>query len=257
MTGKVNLPVVGGSKKLWISRGVVVGALVFGLYGVLPIVWSALLAGLGLIGIGIVGVLGVGIVKLLPFLGQVWENRILKLRKSEARANPLEQLQNRLIERSGEVLTFENALRAISGQIIGLNRMIDERSRQDPNHDLKRERVSLDAMKRFHEKQVAKLRDAKQALVDFKTEIDRKKFELDFATVGNAALKSLSAAEGGDVSQRLLTQEAFQSIENQFDQVFGDLEIEASLEQARKLGFTGSEAEAQALETPDNQRGDA
>jgi hypothetical protein len=71
--------------KLLVRVGVVVAGIA-GLALVLPIIYSAFLASLGLLGVGITAIIGFGIFSALPMLGQKWENAMLHLRKAEARA---------------------------------------------------------------------------------------------------------------------------------------------------------------------------
>lgn len=51
----------------------------------LPLVYYAFLSALGLLGLGITAGVGVALIKALPWLGQKWENKLLSLRKAEAR----------------------------------------------------------------------------------------------------------------------------------------------------------------------------
>ena len=84
------------NKSLMVRAAVAVGV-VGALALVLPLVWFAFLSTLGLLGIGITAVIGFGLVQAIPALGQKWENKLLGLRKAEARANPIEQIQNNVI----------------------------------------------------------------------------------------------------------------------------------------------------------------
>ena len=224
------------NQKVWFVRAGVIVASVVGLAIALPAIYGAFLASLGLLGIGIVGVLGAGIIYTMPLLGQKFENAILKLRKAEARQNPIEQMQNRLIERAGQLTQFEKALTVISGHVSNMRRMVEEEAKLDPDHDLTGPNKSLNAMVAFYNKHLEKLKAAKKAVNEYEREIKRKSFEWEFAQTGKAAMQSMSAADGDkDIVNKLLTDEAFKEVETQFDQVFGELEVQTVLDQAAHL----------------------
>ena len=80
--------------KVWALRG---GA-AFGTLALLalsgPLIWAAVSAGVGLAALAGMAAVGFVSFQALPLAVQKLENRMLKLRKAEARANPIEQLQN-------------------------------------------------------------------------------------------------------------------------------------------------------------------
>src|ERR1035437_493134 len=89
-----------------VVRGAVVAGAIVVLALILPVVYFAFLSTLGLIGIGITAVIGYGFIQALPMLGQKWENKLLGLRKSEARSNPIEQIQNNVIRKAQQLKAF-------------------------------------------------------------------------------------------------------------------------------------------------------
>ncbi|NRR31773.1 hypothetical protein HSX11_16465 [Oxalobacteraceae bacterium] len=74
--------------------------------------------------------MGIALFQTLPLLGQKLENRLLAARKAEARANPIEQLQNFLMQKRERVRAFKGAVVQIGAQIKSMSDMIDERKRQ-------------------------------------------------------------------------------------------------------------------------------
>ena len=76
----------------WI-RGLFVAAGVVGLALFAPVVWMAVTGGMGLLVLGGVLAAGFAAVQAVPLMGQKLENALLAARKSEARRNPIEQLQ--------------------------------------------------------------------------------------------------------------------------------------------------------------------
>jgi len=201
---------------------------------VLPAIWYAFLTSLGLAGIAIIGGLGVGLSALLPYLGQKLENEILRIRKSEAGKNPIEQMQNQLIRRNEQLNQLKSALLKIASKIKSLERVIDDRAKSYPGHDLSEMRKSLDAMKTYYQKQKGKLMQAEKTLDEFKSAVEQKIFEHGFAQAGQEILLSMSKTGKESLQQDILTDEAFRSVEAAFDEAFTSLEFEESYEQKIK-----------------------
>ena len=201
---------------------------------VLPSIWYAFLTSLGLAGIAIIGGLGVGLSALLPYLGQKLENEILRIRKSEAGKNPIEQMQNQLIRRNEQLNQLKSALLKIASKIKSLERVIDDRAKSYPGHDLSEMRKSLDAMKTYYQKQKGKLMQAEKTLDEFKSAVEQKIFEHGFAQAGQEILLSMSKTGKESLQQDILTDEAFRSVEAAFDEAFTSLEFEESYEQKIK-----------------------
>ena len=102
----------------------------------MPIVWVAVSAGLGLLSLAALGIIGFALFQALPWAMQRFENHVLLLRKAQARANPIEQLQNGCMRREQRLQSFRRALVTIGGQIESMGQMVEERAHQDPDHGL-------------------------------------------------------------------------------------------------------------------------
>lgn len=203
-----------------------------------PLIWAAASAGVGLIVLLVLGALGVGIMQALPLLGQKWENKLLAVRKAEARRNPIEQLQNFLMEKAKRVALFKQAVVQIGTQIKGLSDMLDDRKRTKPGYDASKQEAALAAMRQAHQVLEAKYRRADEALGQLKEVIDDKRFEWSFGQAGQAAIAQLNAASGEDLLNQMLADEAFASVRDNFNQVFAELELEASkLSSQQQLTF--------------------
>ncbi len=81
-----------------------------------PWVWKAVSAGLGFAALAILGLAGAAALQALPLAAQKLENRLLAARKAEARANPIEQLQNDVLRREERLRSFRAALVQIGAQ---------------------------------------------------------------------------------------------------------------------------------------------
>lgn len=217
---------------------------VLGVVGILalaaPVIWAAASAGAGLIALIVLGVIGVGLMQTLPLLGQKWENRLLAARKMEARRNPIEQLQNFLLEKHNRVKLFRSAVVQINTQIKGLSDMLAERKRTKPGYDASKQESALEAMRQAHSVLVTKYERAEAALKQLEEVIDDKKFEWNFGQAGQLAIAQLNAASGEDLLNQMLADEAFSSVRDNFNQVFAELEMEAAkLTQTQQLSFDG------------------
>ena len=217
--------------------GVVIGSIVL-LALVAPIIWAAASAGVGLIALGVVGIIGFGVIQALPYFGQKIENTVLKLRKAEARGNPIEQLQNFLRQKAQQVADFKIAVSQIGGQIRSLEDMVAQRKRERPGYDASAQERSIQAMKDAHATLKAKYINADKALSDLKIVIQDKEFEWKFSQAGQQAMQTLNATSGKELMEAMLADEAFSSVTDNFNKVFADLEMEAQhLTSVKQLEF--------------------
>ena len=80
-----------------------------------PLIWAAVAAGVGLVALLGLAAAGSVVFQALPLAMQTLENRWLRWRKAEARANPIEQLQSECLRREERLAAFRRALVAIGG----------------------------------------------------------------------------------------------------------------------------------------------
>lgn len=205
-----------------------------------PVIIGAATAGLGILAIGGIGVVAIGAFQALPLLGQKWENKLLAARKAEARKNPIEQLQNYLLEKHNQVKVFRSAVVQIGTQIKSMSDMVADRKAKKPGYDARKQEESLAMMKGGHEKLVIKYKNAEKALVELEEIIDDKKFEWNFGQAGQLAVAQLNAVSGEDLLNQMLADEAFSSVRDNFNTVFAELEIEAAkLNNGEQLTYDG------------------
>ena len=203
-----------------------------------PIIWAAASAGVGLIALGVIGLTGVGFIQLIPYFGQKIENTVLKLRKAEARGNPIEQLQNFLRQKAQQVADFKVAVTTINAQIKSLQDMVNQRKRERPGYDASAQEKSIQAMKDAYNVLVEKYTNAEKALNELRLAIQDKEFEWKFSQAGQEAMKSLNATSGKELMEAMLADEAFSSVTDNFNKVFAELEMEAqNLTSAKQLSF--------------------
>jgi hypothetical protein len=213
------------NRVLWI-RGAAAFATIALLFAAMPIIWAAVAAGVGLLALAAIAIVGVAAFQALPLAMQTYENRLLQRRKAQARANPIEQLQNECMRREQRLQSFRRALVTIGGQIESMRQMVAERSHQDPEHVLERQQRALSRMAHFYECNLVRLNEAQSALEAFRHQIKQKMFEWEFAQAGQVVMAALHPGELNDLMQDLLTDEALRSVQNRFNTVFAELDVE-------------------------------
>jgi len=205
---------------------VVIGAI--GLLAlVLPVVYFAFLSTLGLVGIGITAAIGYGVVQALPMLGQKWENKLLGLRKSEARANPIEQIQNNVIRKAQQLKAFKDGIETIGGQIGSLESSLKEQARKDPDDDLTDQWAAVAKMKDFYEKKKANYMTAAKALEEYKKAVERAKFKFGFGTAAQGIANAMNDNDAKTLMENMLADEAFSAVDQRYNQAFATLDMDS------------------------------
>jgi hypothetical protein len=201
-------------------------------------IWAAVSGAMGMVALGTVAIIGIGLFQALPLLGQKWENWLLKRRKAEARANPMEQLQNFLIAKTRQVAAFKDAVSGIGTEVKNLDQMLDERRKK--GKDVSRKEEALGAMRKAHADYIRVYEAAEHALVELTETIDDAQFDYKFAQKGQATMQAMNAMGGQDLLNSMLAGEAFDSIRNNFNSVFSELEmVAAKLNTQKQLDFGG------------------
>jgi hypothetical protein len=212
--------------KIWLVRGGAVAATVALLALSAPLIWAAVSAGAGLLSLAAMAAAGFASFQLMPLGLQKLENRVLALRKNEARANPIEQLQNDCLRREERLQSFRRALVSIGGKIESMRQMLEERRHSDSGHVLDRQQRGLDRMVHFYQGNLRRLDEAHQALDAFRHQVKQKGFEWEFAQAGRDVMAALNPSEVEDLMQDLLTDEALRSVQDHFNSVFAELDVE-------------------------------
>ena len=212
--------------EVWLLRGAATAAMVGVLTLSAPLIWGAVVAGAGIAVLAVMAVIGFTCLQLLPLGMQKLENKILSLRKTEARQNPIEQLQNDCIKREERLQSFRRALVTIGGQIESMGQMVDERRHTDPAHILDRQDRALKRMTHFYNANIRRLEEAQVALEAFRHQVKQKMFEWEFAQAGKVVMAALNPRELEDLMQDLLTDEALREVQSRFNNVFAELDVE-------------------------------
>lgn len=212
--------------RTWWLRAIAVTAVLGALAASAPLIVMAISAGAGLLTMGGMAIVGFAALQALPLGMQKLENRLLQARKQEARDNPIEQLQNDCLRREERLQTFKRALVSIGGQIESMREMLHERKDKAPHHVLDKQERAIDRMDHFYQANIVRLQEAHQALEDFRTQVTQKAFEWEFAQAGQVVMAALNPAELQDLMQDLLSDEALRSVQNRFNMVFAELDVD-------------------------------
>jgi hypothetical protein len=210
----------------WIVRGVAIAATLALLALSAPLVWAAVSAGAGLAALAGMAAVGCAAFQAVPLAMQKLENRVLALRKAEAQTNPIEQLQNDCLRREKRLNEFRAALVTIGGQIESMRQMVQERKHLAPHHVLDRQERAIERMEHFYRANIDRLEEARNALEAFRTQIKQKVFEWEFAQAGQVVMAALNPAEMQDLMQDILSDEALRTVQNRFNMVFAELDVD-------------------------------
>ena len=197
----------------WLVRGAAVAATVVALILSAPLIWVAVSAGLGLVALAGLALTGTLLFQALPLLGQTLENRLLKLRKAQARTNPIEQLQMEVLRRAERLTAFRKALATVGGQIESITQMLDERRHKDPNHVLERQQRALQRLRQFQQVNLNRLAEAQSALEEFRCTVERKNSEWTIALAIDDTAQLLDPNAAEHLMQDLLTDTALRSVD--------------------------------------------
>ena len=212
--------------KTWWLRAIAVAAVLAALAVSAPLIALAVTAGAGLLTLAGMALVGFVALQAMPMGLQKLENRLLKLRKQEARENPIEQLQNDCLRREERLQTFRRALVNIGGQIESMREMVEKRKGIAPHFVLDKQERAIARMDHFYQANIGRLKEAHQALEDFRTQVKQKSFEWEFAQAGQVVMAALNPAELQDLMQDLLSDEALRSVQNRFNMVFAELDVD-------------------------------
>lgn len=245
-------PVQPPKQKSWLARGVMAIGAFAALVFLLPVIYFAFLSALGLLGIGIIAVIGIGLIQLLPLLGQKWENKILGLRKAEARANPIEQLQNSLVLKAQKLQSFKEGMLNIGSQIASLDDSLKAQALKDPEDDFTDQRAAIAKMKEFYERRKVTYGAAVQALEDYKKAIDRAKFKYGFGTAAQGIAQAMNDNDAQTLMSNMLADEAFKSVDQRFNSAFAALDLDsAELSNTNRIEFgKGLAIDLQTIKIP-------
>jgi hypothetical protein len=114
----------------------------------------------------------------------------------------------------------------IGGKIESMKEMVAERQHAAPDHVLSKQRQAIQRMEHFYGANLHRLDQAHAALEAFQHQVKQKMFEWEFAQAGQIVMNALNPSELTDLVQGLLTDEALRSVQDRFNTVFAELDVE-------------------------------
>ena len=157
-----------------------------------PLLWALASAGVASIVIVVLGAVLVGLIQTIPLMGQKWENKLLAMRKAEARENPIEQHQNSARRMASQIEAYKKATTVIDAQIQGMKDMVKAQRKKDPNYDFERTERGIEKMQLAYQKRLVTIDNGEKKLAEFRLEIEREIFEWDMAKAARSTSGMLS-----------------------------------------------------------------
>ena len=216
------------SQKVWLVRGTAVVATLVLLAAFAPLVWVAVSAAAGIATLVGMTAAGFTVFQALPLAMQKLENRVLQARKVEAHTNPIEQLQNEVLRRAERLQSFRRALVIVGGQIESISQLLVDRRHCDPTHVLDRQERALHRLQQFQSVNLGRLGQAQTALDEFRFTVERKESEWRIALAIGEANELLDPNATDNLMQDLLTDTALRSVQERFNCVFAELDVQMS-----------------------------
>lgn len=230
-------PRLSNQHQRWLVRAVCAGGCIALLCLAAPLVWAAVSAGAGIAALAAMAAVGLVAFQSIPLGMQKLENRLMQLHRAEARRNPVEQLQNEMLRRAQRLKAFRNALVTVGGQIESIAQMLAERQHSDPEHVLERQARALQRLKQFHGINLNRLVQAQAALEEFRLTVQRKESEWNIATEIDRATRVMDPHAADQLLQDLMTDTALRAVQDRFNTVFAELDIQMSASESPTRGL--------------------
>jgi len=131
-----------------------------------------------------------------------------------------------MLRRAQRLGSFRNALVQVGAHIESIEETIAERSHKDPGHVLDRQHRALTRLKQFHGLNIDRLIKAQAALEEYRLMVQRKESEWCIALEIEKATLALNPSQAEDLIQDLLTDTALRTVQDRFNAVFAELDIE-------------------------------
>lgn len=238
------------------SNVIKIGAVVAGIVVLaiaLPLIYSAFLASLGLAGIAIIGGIGIAAVKAIPYMGQVINNRLIAAQVHEAEANPIAQMDNKIIRDAQEISYSEQAYATVCAQITNMNKMVSDQIKDDPGYDASDEKSDLRDMEQYKVAMSDEIIQAKRDLEDYKVNVKRWKMKTKFAEAGQQVMGVMNKDTAIKVRQSILDDAALQASATKYNGTMAALRIRTQkLSSANQLSFNrGTTIDVSSIKIPE------
>lgn len=226
-------------KQITTKRVMIGGVSLLGLAVALPVAVMAVQAGAALVVVGALVVGGYLVWRRVPLWIQRNENSIIEANqrelnrhlaalKQEARKNPIEQAQNEYLRRQRQYEAFKSAMEQIGGKVQAFGTKLARTKKERPNYDMSQETAAYEKMKAFYDSRIERLKVAFQKLSAFRDKIEEASVKWEFQLDANDAIRAMNATDQEAKINEILTEVAFDSVQQEFDAVFAKLDIDAA-----------------------------
>jgi len=189
----------------------------------------------GVVGLAISAAVGFTAIQFAPVFAMKIANWKLKAIKVEASQNPIETLENLLIERKAALTAAKQNLAQIMAQIDSFIEKAEGFVRKQPQTAEKwQERIQKARTMRASKARA--LEQAGQAVQQFEKEVDVARVEWDLVLAEQAMNKSLNIMSG-DPMDLLKERTAIDSVRGQMNAAFASLDVELLLEDQSQDGI--------------------
>lgn len=213
-------------------KGVGAVAVIGGVGFLLPVFVNAFMGGMTLLGIGIIALVGTGLAKSVGYFGQVLDNRILGLRKKEARDNPIEQMQNELIASQQIFDKKKIALTEFASEIRNMKDDLKQSKEEFPDEDWSADESTIDETEHRYQDEQTRLGEIEESLRKSTGLIKVMERRLHMAkSLGKVNAPDRTSKE--EIESQIFLREAVNSIRSQLNSVMSATQVEAGLRKSR------------------------
>lgn len=188
-----------------------------------PIVFFALKGLLGLMAIGVAATAGLVMLRLSPILSMKVSNLLLRGIANEAAANPIETMQNLLIEKSQELADADKAIVEFETAVSDYNDKTAEFSRQYPEEAPRYKQIG-ETMEEGLAQQKQKQEDAREKLVELGQKIEKAKAIYAMSKSAEAVTSASKSAEK-EIWQNIRETVALDSVRTALNRSFASLNM--------------------------------
>lgn len=191
----------------------------------------------GLIGLALAGIVGLAIVHGAPVISSAFANWKMVGIKAVAAANPVEQLQNVLIERRDALKQFADRIVEFATRVKQFESKLEWFKKQFPDEANKFDEQA-DAMRQILSVRRARYEEVQQQLRAFELEV-KKADAIWQMSQAAAELHKAAGMEGEDIYAKIKAETALESVELSLNRSFAQLET-ALLEESPANTLLGS-----------------
>ena len=180
----------------------------------------------GMVGLAVAGVIGLVWVNLAPVLSMKLANLKIKGIVSEAQQNPIETLQNLLIEKHKAYVTFRDNVTTAATAAKDFASKVEELKRRYPNRAAEFNN-QVNAINELIRRKYAALNDAKHSIEEGEEKLDEMKSVWEVSQAAQAANKAANM-DINDAYAKLKADTAVDSVMTSMNRAFAELETAAA-----------------------------